>query len=352
MVIRKIAALVLGTTLLAACAGVEPDRRDEAAPAPTPAIDSVLGSDQIPSVFGLSVQDAEAMLTELGLDVTSGPYPDQVAQECDEPPGRAWRTEPTMGTTFSPGDPVVVVPSGVSMGDAYCIAPPRRPESYAFLDFAGSRGPAPAFADEVRVFVDGEPTGTLTGAEAADPEAWGAGSPLEILETARQTVVPWRGLPSLDYGDFRPPVLSTRVGDPLDLCRQGRQPDELAARSAWSLDIVVYTTADCPAGVDIYETDGLISAVSAYSVVPHPIEPGAPAATVPDVRGLTDHEARQAVVAAGFEPSSYVFDLRGCQEDGTVVAQTPRPDTLHPAGERVSLDVNVNRPGRCDDGAD
>ncbi|GEP39686.1 hypothetical protein NPS01_33490 [Nocardioides psychrotolerans] len=348
-VLAAAAAVVLVLATTALVVGQRPDAEPPAgAPASeAPVIDSVLGPDQIPSVFGLTVEDAEEMLAGLGLDVTSSPYPDDVAAECDEPPGRAWSTEPPLGRTFSPGDPVVVVPSGLSMGDAYCIAPPRRPESYAFLDFAGSRGPAPAFADEVRVFVDGEPTGTLTAAEASDPAAWGSGSPLEILETARQTVVPWLGSSSYESGDYRSPVLSTRVGDPLDLCRRGRLPGELAGRSTWSLDVVVYTTDDCPAGVDLYEIDGLISAVAAYSVEPHPIEPGTPAAEVPDVRGLAEHEARLALVAAGFEPAAYDNDREGCQPDGMVLAQRPLPGTQQPAGESVSIEVNHNREPVC-----
>jgi hypothetical protein len=344
------AVLVLASGTAAVVArGSDGDRPD---PAPSPSLtpDSVLQADQVPSVFGLSVEDAEAMLTDLGLEVQPGSYPDDIAQECGEPPGRARRTDPPIGTRFEPGDPVSLVSSGVDMSGAYCVPQPRRPESYAFLDFAGSRGPAPAFADDVTLYVDGALTATLSADEAADQEAWGESSALTILDRARQVVVPApRRVDFLTrtYGAYRVPSLTTRVGDPVDGCRWGRVPAPLAGRQAWSIELPLSTSDDCPAAVDLYETGGRIDTVIAYSPAPKPRSTDPGQLAVPEVVGMDEAEARAALLDLGIDVSVDYQDRAGCQPDGVVLRQQPTAGEPAPHGDRVHLIVNRNVDDFC-----
>ncbi|GEP34671.1 hypothetical protein NSZ01_24390 [Nocardioides szechwanensis] len=344
------AVLVLVSGAAAVVARGSDGDRPDPAPSPSMTPDSVLQADQIPSVFGLSVQHAEAMLTDLGLEVQPSRYPDDIAQECGEPPGRAWRTEPPIGTRFEPGDPVTLVPSGVDMSGAYCIPQPRRQESYAFLDFAGSRGPGPTFADQVTLYVDGALTATLSADEAADQEAWGESSALTILERARQVVVPAsdRGeFVTRTYGAYRGPFLTTRVGNPVDACRWGRVPAPPAGRQAWSIELSLITSDDCPAAVDLYETGGRIDTVIAYSAAPKPRSTNPGQLAVPKVVGIDEAAARAVLLDLGIDVSVDYKDRAGCLPDGVVLRQQPTAGEPAPHGDRVHLVVNRNQDDGC-----
>ncbi len=133
----------------------------------------VLAPDQIPSVLAYDEDSATRLLQSSGLRVTTKPD-----YRCGTT-GRATKTNPAVGARFQPGDAVTLYVTQVPP-NARCAEPANEDFAWRFLDFANGRGPAPAFAEEVTLYVDGIPK-TLTGAEAADPASWGSGSALESL---------------------------------------------------------------------------------------------------------------------------------------------------------------------------
>ena len=172
---------IVGTT-----AAVVDRTSDDAGPPavdPTTATASpspVLAPDQIPSVFAYDADSATRLLQSSGLQVTTKPD-----YTCGTT-GRATKTDPAVGTRFQPGDAVTLYVTQIPP-NARCVEPAAEDAAWRFLDFANGRGPAPAFADEVTFYVDGERAGTLTAAEAGDPANWGGNS--AISEIREQTAV-------------------------------------------------------------------------------------------------------------------------------------------------------------------
>ena len=171
---------IVGTT--AAVVGRTSDDAGPPAVDPTTATASpnpVLAPDQIPSVFAYDADSATRLLQSSGLHVTTKPD-----YRCGTT-GRATKTNPAVGTRFQPGDAVTLYVTQIPP-NARCVEPAAEDAAWRFLDFANGRGPAPAFAEEVTFYVDGEKTGTLTAAEAADPANWGGTSAIsEIREQTR-----------------------------------------------------------------------------------------------------------------------------------------------------------------------
>jgi hypothetical protein len=257
----------------------------------------------VPSVFGHTRDTAETLLRETGLDVRFGK---QVG--CD-PAGRPVATEPATGTAVQPGDSVTVLLS-YQAATTDCAADLSEP--WRVVDFATGRGPAPRFADEVSVHVDGRPTGTTSGADAA--RGGGAtGTALDVLGRATELV--------LRTGDaHRMPQLQVITGTPPDTwCGIARPPD-VAGREALTITIdfaEVTATPRCPARVALFETAGAIDTVVAWSegARGNDLEP------IPDVVGLPLTEARDRVTAAGYP--ARVEEHETCQPRRGVVEQAP-----------------------------
>lgn len=138
--------LVVGGVSVLARSG---DDKPDPAPPPTSTDDGQfrLGSDQVPSVFGYSAEDAVVMLEERGLAASITPY----NNECGETPGRATSVDPPPGTIVEPGDTVEVrSPSGLAGGGGFCVLDTyRRAEAWSLIDYANGRGEAPATAPGV-----------------------------------------------------------------------------------------------------------------------------------------------------------------------------------------------------------
>lgn len=206
---------------------------------------------RIPSVFGYRAHDAAALLEGLGLQVTV-----QDEDACDTP-GRALGTRPPTGAAYTPGEVVTVLRSTGDLPTAFCVVPPERAEAWAFLDFANGRGPAPTFAPEVSLWVDGEHTTTLTPDEAADPESWGEGSALQRLAADSRQVVE-------QDGHHLTPGLTSQPDDGTQFVCGGQDlPPALAGRRSQMLAVGVPTegvSIRC-AFVNVFRTAGRIDAV-------------------------------------------------------------------------------------------
>lgn len=257
----------------------------------------------VPSVFGHTRESASSLLREAGLEVR---YGEQVS--CD-PEGRPVGTEPATGAPVQPGDTVTLLLS-FQAANTDCYADLTEP--WRFVDFATGRGPSPGFADEVRLFVDGERAGTLSGEEAARGD-WGEGSALSILRRASEEV--------LRVGDtYRMPWLGVTTSTPPDVWCGVARPRAVADREALILTVDFEEETGrprCPARVALYETGGAIDTVIAWS-------PGARAGAqppIPDVVGLGLTEARDAVTAAGYPVR--VEELETCHPRDGVVEQAP-----------------------------
>ncbi len=159
-------ALAAAAAVLAVLGGVTAVTLDHGGPDPAipPSPADVLDHDQIPSVFGYDATSARELLEGKGLVVTVRDVP-----TC-APADRALRTSPAVGSRFEPGDSVRLV---VQNDTGTRCPPPSRPDVWPFLDFANGRGPAPEFAPEVTLTVNGVAT-TVTAAQAADPTSWPA----------------------------------------------------------------------------------------------------------------------------------------------------------------------------------
>lgn len=119
-----------------------------------------LGPDQVPSVEGLPADAAVDQLEAAGFHV-------EIRAESSCSAGRALGTEPALGTLVGPGATVTVLRGD---GSRRCLA--GATPDFGLLDFLAGNGPAPQFADEVRLYDGADVARVISGAEAADPTSW------------------------------------------------------------------------------------------------------------------------------------------------------------------------------------
>lgn len=303
---------------------------DEPDPAPAAPGDGRfrLGPDQVPSVFGLTADQAVELLEQRGLDARV-----ETKATCNEVTGRAMSTIPRTGTLVSPGDEVTVVTPDPGVRGCLPGDSAHRELAWQFLDFAAGRGDAPAFADDVVVY-DGDVSTTLTRERAADPGAWPG---LDEVNTAATEVQRWKGsslafttpgmgaqlLPGSGCGQ-RPPELRRRrglavtIGVPLDGVMPGR-----------CLQVTLFRDH---AG----EIDSVLVTGRALDLdLPGP----------PDVVGNSLAYARERLASAGYEVDDVARP--DCGQVGTVAAQTPTWGEPADPGSTVTIGV-IDEQTRCD----
>lgn len=297
-------------------------------PEPPPVVTPHL--DQVPSVFGYDGAGAEAILEAAGLVVTEHPI-----QTC-EPIGRAVETVPPAGSPISAGEEVQV---RVSSGDGgldclWDVA--DRTQAWAFIDFANGRGPAPVFADEVRVYLNGDGPLTLTAAEAADPDSWGQSSVIMAIRAASTWVRPAETIPGLTSPMM---TLSTSSKSPYGRCGF-TQPDAVSGRSPLSLVIDIQSEAfyvGCTVDVALYRTDGAIDTVVAATRTAAESEL---ATSVPSVTGLTPDHARQLLADQFLDATIVPADGGGtCSIQRAITGQDPAPGEVVVRHSTVTLEV-------------
>jgi hypothetical protein len=181
----------------------------------------------IPSVFGYDADSAEQLLTSAGLVVTRKPSYTCLTSD------RAVRTSPPAGDAYQGGASVTLLVSEQPSA-ARCAVPPLDALAWQLLDFANGRGPAPAFASEVTVYVDGQRT-VLTGEEAVNPRTWSTGSALGLLAAASRQK-------ELREGFTATPVLRVHTDDGTQFACGGQElPPELSDRQSLWFSIEIPT---------------------------------------------------------------------------------------------------------------
>jgi len=344
------AAAVIGLVSTAALLG--PRLGEQATP--DPGVDGpgghapgagTLDDDQIPSVFGYDTESAMGLLEAAGLNVIVRPQ-----SGCDDI-GRALRTEPATGVRFWPGDTVTLV-AGAAPPNARCAQTPRT-EAWEFVDFANGRGPAPAFADTVTLYVDGKLTATLTAEQAADPDSWGDPSAVteirrESTEVDKVIVTAAKQDPPVSVGTVyvTPHLDATYCGSKISSCSV-LAPAAYADRQSLSFVIDINSDGQFhqPLNVALYTTDGAIDTVVTSTEKPLTTSPEV---VVPDVVGMRPEEASSVLEAAGFAAKVVqMADPSTCQGQPVVMAQQPVAGDTAPAGRRVTVAVGLKA---CDDG--
>jgi hypothetical protein len=239
-----VAVLAVLVAFLMSAAIVGPDRSESRL---------LLASAQVPSLFGYDEDAARALLTERGVSVV-----EQRVQACD-PGGRVVGSHPSPGAVVRPGDTVTIRTSAPSV--VSCLAQYRdRAQAWRFVDFATGRGPAPLFAPMVRVGVDGATPTTMSHLRAVDHDSWRGLSAVTVLAEAAAQV-------SRVGTSYRVPELSVAHGTPPPLTCGVARPALTGERPALSITIAIPGTdpGDCPARVDLYQSDGVIDTVMLYT---------------------------------------------------------------------------------------
>lgn len=286
----------------------------------------------VPSVFGHTRESATELLEGLDLHVE---YDDVIS--CD-PEGRPVGTSPATGTPIRPGQ-TVTLQLAHQDANTDCMRDLREP--WAFIDFAHGRAPAPRFADEVTLVVDGGDPVVLSGERAAKGD-WANPSALSELRTAAAQVV--------RLGDeYRTPSLNVHEGTPPDKVCGLPRPASVGTREALLLAIELPTDGIdlCPTQVAIYRTGGRIDSVVTWTG-----RPGSAARdAIPSVVGLSLTEARATVTAAGY--TTRVEEQAACDPRPGVVEQAPTQQAVDEDWEDdpspvyvVTLVVEVPHPTR------
>jgi hypothetical protein len=225
---------------------------------------------RIPSVFAFDAPSAERLLANRGLTVTTRP-----SYTCDTA-GRAVRTNPAAGTRFAPGDSVRLFVT--AQGTLDCGRAALGSVAWQVLDFANHRGPAPAFASEVSVYVDDKLT-TMTAIEAADPDTWGPGTALGLLAASTRQVMRENGAVITPYLTVGTGIPSACGGESLPSGLTRQQATWFAVEFPWP-----GVNGPCTIG-QIYQSNGRIHALvvgTSHSLHQDHAQPGGESDSDPD----------------------------------------------------------------------
>lgn len=342
-----VVAVIAGGGLVATQVGGDGDASPEPAPATSaPAPDELpdtLPDGALPSLLGMTVGAATARLEQLGAQV-------QVEEESDclLPEGRVIATRPGAGLPVPSDEATTVVVSGGAPPTAACAY--TGADLWELVDLGSGTAPADGgsstlrFSDEVAVVLDGGEPMVLTAASASDPATWADGTALAVFADAVREVRP----PTDDGEPWVTPEISGRMGlPPLTECGVTRPG------SAGDLEVrtlqVSFPGEACPAAIDVFRLpsrdqdgqrnqDGEIVAIFARTA-----KAGTPeSAPVPDVVGMSDDQAAEAIIEAGFAVSTHIWER--CKPGEGVTEQAPRAASELPLGSTVSLTVEVDHP--------
>lgn len=261
-------------------------------------------ADQIPALLGYTGREAEEALRELGLEVDVRWQPTTCQVD-----GVFMGSDPAQGTSFEPGDRVVVrVSRARDVID--CVGEPDWVLGWALLRHArGLEGPPPLADDLIVRGPDGEVT-------ELDPA-------LEALAAAAAEVH--------RVGDrFLQPSLAMSNA----ACRSGNGPEG----PGWVMSVTVPVDGVvCPAVEIRLERDDQGDLAKMWWSA-NDTEIDSLLVKVPDVIGLDEDDARQTLEDAGFAVA--VGDLDGaCGRVGRVVTVEPAVGLVVEAGAMITIDV-------------
>ena len=213
-------------------------------------------TEPMPSLFGYTGEQAEALLESDGYEVLLRPV-----REC-EPLGQVLTSDPKAGEPVEHGARIAVftaAPSGSNCEAQYV----RRSDAWAFLEFAVTGETEPPFARTVTVVIDGVEGDARSGVDAAASPRWTAIRELVATQSHQRADTP-TGQPQLSVTQRLAP--ETTCGIP--------RPASAADRTVLRLEVdrrAIGTTVGCPLTIDLYRDSAkAIDAVVIYSSVDPP----------------------------------------------------------------------------------
>lgn len=220
----------------------------------------------MPSVLGYTADEARILLKSRGLRVRT-----RIVSDC-QVAGRPVGTRPEVGApVIRDGRVQLDLSDGAPRGSCIIPAVPND-GARAFLRFARGIGPAPAFADHVRLYAAGADPVRLSAAEASDPSSWGLCGAAGACTSALTALVDSTEQPVRDGSSHVRTYLATTTQVPrTSFCFRADPPAAVRGRSALTLSVSYPTRVDNQAGamgvctvdveVDLYRTGGRIDAV-------------------------------------------------------------------------------------------
>lgn len=291
----------------------------------------------VPPVTNLTTAAATAALESKGFEVTVDGVNDCGTE------GRPTRTDPAAGELASEGHVTLLVTDLDAPSDdggfASCAVSPS-PADWRLFDFAMDQGDAPRFARRVTAYVDERPPTVLTGAHAADRDAWAERSALGLLgrfgglSSGPEDAGGWWGAPHLSTYSATPAPRQCGID----------HPRALIGRRARVMTLTRRGPDPCAFTVAVYRRHGRIDAL----VVRRP--PNARTeqlASVPYLLGLDPEAATDAAAGQGLTVAT--LDLPTCEPVAEVRAQRPAPGTLVSKRAPVTVTIETEAADRpCD----
>jgi hypothetical protein len=208
---------------------------------------------QVPSLFGYDDAHARALLAHEGVTVVEEKIP-----AC-EPIGRVLGSRPESGALILRGTTLTLRTAAPAV--ATCLhGYADRELAWELVDFATGHGPAPAFAPQVRLVVDGAEPTALQREQAVVRSSWDGLSAVSALADASTQV-------RIVGTTYRlPRLVVTRGVAPTSTCGVSRS---LLAGHRTAVSMSISVPGDdalaCPMRVDVYRTSGEIDAIMLYT---------------------------------------------------------------------------------------
>jgi hypothetical protein len=317
-----------------------------------------LRPDQTPLLVGWKIDDARQLLESRGVKVSTR---HDANFACRMPSGRVASTDPTVGSRVRGGDVVTLVLPPERVHD--CVGegwPPDLDLAWRLVDFAEGRGPAPAFAHKVTLWLGTRFSRTITAQQAKDPANWVVCSDNGVVcASALHDLVEMKY--QLVNDEPREPHLKAERGSS-SYFRFPQFPDDqdsrvkdsvMSGREALRVSYWIPTDGifDLFPSVDVFRSDDRIDAVATWTDLNPDGTAGVP---VPDVVGMYGPQAGEALQNSQFGGSYDVTGIDDCDDEGQIIAVSPRPGTLvRPltrltvtACQLLSLEPDPDRVGR------
>jgi hypothetical protein len=329
-VAAAVAVVAVGVALAVRPDGTAPPPPGDATSSSTadPAVDPYagdpafhLGPDQVPSVEGLSADAAVRKLTAAGFRVEVRDKPSCLA-------GRALGTDPGLGALVEPGATVTVLSGD---GSRRCLA--GGTPDFGLLDFLAGNGPAPRFADKVRIYQAYDDASVISAEQAADAASWPR---RDVMMRLLETVVYVGGefhTVAINVGDD-PDDFSCGQDEPVGVSGDG----EAFVLSPWHAGATPALGACFDLGI-YWDEAGVITAVQ---IDAQDDARAAPYALPPSVLGNSEGFARTRVEAAGYDAE--FVDITDCAPVG-IVSRMQGAIDFEP-GDTLTFGVTT-RTGAC-----
>ncbi|HXW47160.1 MAG TPA: Stk1 family PASTA domain-containing Ser/Thr kinase [Streptosporangiaceae bacterium] len=249
----------------------------------------------VPSVVRLSVASARAELTDAGLVVVLG----KARHSNTVPDGSVIATYPAAGTRVTHGQHVTLVPSlGAVLITMPNVTGQTVQQAEAALKAAGLKAATPT-----QQATAGIPAGIVIATNPNAYQQWPANKPVQLVVSAG-------------------PPLPNFVGQQLSAAEAAAQ------QGGYTIDPQTVSNSSQPADTIISQSPQPGTPISGGEVVVVQVSPGPPNVPVPNVDGLTEHQAIQQLTAAGFQVMVQGGGFGGIVTGYSPTGQAPQGSTI------------------------